>query len=43
MLKSRPKFKEIMNKFLDFIGNSTLIAHNAQFDIHFLNSELKRG
>ena len=43
MLKNRPKFPEIMNKFLDFIGDSTLIAHNAQFDIHFLNSELKRG
>lgn len=43
MLKNKPKFTEIMNKFLDFIGNSTLIAHNAQFDIHFINSELKRG
>lgn len=42
MLKTKPKFKEVANKFLDFIENSTLIAHNAQFDIHFLNSELKR-
>ena len=43
MLKTKPKFSEIVNRFLDFIGNSTLVAHNAQFDIHFINSELKRS
>jgi len=43
MLKKKPKFSDIVNKFLDFIGNSTLVAHNAQFDIHFINSELKRN
>lgn len=38
----KPKFKEIADDFLKFIGDSTLIIHNAKFDIGFLNSELKR-
>lgn len=38
----KPKFKEIVDDFLKFIGDSTLVIHNAKFDIGFLNSELKR-
>ena len=41
-LNNRPTFEEISNSFLSFIRNSTLIIHNAQFDIHFINSELYR-
>jgi DNA polymerase-3 subunit epsilon len=41
-LKDQPLFKEIANEFLEFISDSPLIIHNAEFDIGFLNSELKR-
>jgi DNA polymerase III subunit epsilon len=40
-LLNKPIFKEIANEFLDFIKNDTLIIHNAEFDINFLNSELR--
>ncbi len=40
-LRGKPKFAEIGQKFLDFIGDSKLIIHNAAFDIKFLNAELK--
>ena len=42
-LLDKPKFIEIADSFLDFIGDSKLIAHNADFDINFLNSELVRA
>ena len=42
-LLDKPKFIEIADSFLDFIGDSNLIAHNADFDINFLNSELLRA
>ena len=41
MLKDQPVFKDIAKDFLRFIQNSILIAHNASFDINFINSELK--
>ena len=41
-LKDQPVFKDIASEFLDFISDSTLIIHNAEFDIGFLNAELKR-
>ncbi len=40
-LSDKPKFAEIGQAFLDFIGTSKLIIHNAAFDIKFLNAELK--
>jgi DNA polymerase III subunit epsilon len=42
-LKDKPKFAEIADSFLEFIGDDILIAHNAQFDINFLNKELERN
>jgi len=42
-LKGKPKFKEQAQAFLDFIGDSTLIAHNARFDEGFINAELERA
>ena len=42
-LLDKPKFIEIADSFLEFIGDSNLIAHNADFDINFLNSELVRA
>lgn len=39
-LKKHPTFEEVAKNFLEFIGTSRLIIHNASFDIKFLNSEL---
>jgi DNA polymerase-3 subunit epsilon len=39
-LRGQPKFEEIVEKFFEFVGDSTLIAHNAGFDRGFLNMEL---
>ena len=39
-LTDKPKFSEICDKFLEFIGNSTLVIHNADFDVSFINNEL---
>jgi DNA polymerase-3 subunit epsilon len=41
-LRDKPKFAQVGQKFLDFIQDSTLIIHNAAFDMKFLNAELKR-
>ncbi len=42
-LKGKPLFKDRAQDFLDFIGDSTLIAHNARFDEGFINAELERA
>ena len=39
-LKNKPIFKEIVDDFLNFIKDKSLIIHNASFDIPFLNYEL---
>lgn len=39
-LKDKPTFKEIVDDFLAYIGDAHLVAHNAFFDIKFLNAEL---
>ena len=44
MVKNCPPMRDILPKFVDFIGSdSILVAHNAQFDLNFLNSELERN
>ena len=40
-LRDKPKFAQIGQAFLDFIGDAKLVIHNASFDIKFLNAELK--
>ncbi|MFV0321386.1 MAG: DNA polymerase III subunit epsilon [Alphaproteobacteria bacterium] len=40
-VKDSPRFSEICGNFLDFIGNDFLVAHNARFDMNFLNFQLK--
>ena len=39
-LIDKPKFSDIADEFLEFINDSTLIIHNAPFDLGFLNNEL---
>lgn len=41
-LANKPLFSEEAGNFLDFIGDSPLVAHNAQFDFGFINAELDR-
>jgi DNA polymerase-3 subunit epsilon len=41
-LSDKPVFAEVVEKFLTFIGGSPLVIHNAEFDMKFLNSELKK-
>ena len=40
ILKDKPFFSDIVDNFLEFIGDSQLVAHNAGFDIAFVNHEL---
>lgn len=42
MVKSAPLFADIAPAWLDFLGDSVLVAHNAQFDVRFLNHEIAR-
>lgn len=39
-LKDKPLFHEVGQAFLDFVGDATLVIHNAAFDMKFLNAEL---
>ncbi len=40
MVARAPLFAEIVADLLDFIGASVLVAHNAAFDVRFLNHEV---
>ncbi|MBU6207782.1 MAG: DNA polymerase III subunit epsilon, partial [Alphaproteobacteria bacterium] len=40
-LADKPLFEDAVEDLLDFIGDAPLIAHNAMFDLGFLNHELK--
>lgn len=42
-LRAHPKFTAVADDFLAFIGDDTLVIHNAQFDVGFLNAELERS
>lgn len=41
-LADKPLFGEVADGFLDFVGDSPLIAHNADFDRGFINAALDR-
>jgi DNA polymerase-3 subunit epsilon len=42
-LLDKPRFGEIADEFLDFVGGAELLIHNAPFDVAFLNAELERA
>lgn len=42
MVVDAPKFARVGREFLKFAGNSTLVAHNARFDLAFLQESLRR-
>jgi DNA polymerase-3 subunit epsilon len=41
-LADKPLFRDIAAEFLDFVGGSELIIHNAPFDVSFIDYELAR-
>src|SRR2546421_12761907 len=42
-LKDKPRFEDVAEELAAFIGEAPLVAHNAMFDLGFLNAELKRA
>jgi DNA polymerase III subunit epsilon len=38
----KPKFLDIADEFIAFIGKDPIVAHNAEFDLCFINAELRR-
>lgn len=44
-LHGKPRFHhpEVVDRFLDYVGDARLVAHNAAFDRGFLNMELERA
>ena len=41
-LKDKPRFAEVADELLAFLADGNLIAHNASFDVGFVNAELAR-
>lgn len=42
-LQDKPLFETVAAELLQFIGASRLVIHNAEFDMRFINFELKRA
>lgn len=42
MLRFAPRFEDVLDAFLAFLGESILVAHNSPFDLAFLNHEIGR-
>jgi DNA polymerase-3 subunit epsilon len=42
-LKNQPLFAQRVGELINFLGDAQLVAHNAMFDLAFLNAELERA
>jgi len=42
-LRAKPKFAAVAKEFLDFVTGAEVLIHNADFDVEFLDLELKRA
>ena len=42
-LKDKPLFADKVDELIAFLGDAQLVAHNAMFDLGFLNAELERA
>ncbi len=40
-LADKPRFSDVVEQIQKFIGDAQIVAHNAEFDLGFLNAELK--
>ncbi len=43
MLKDADEEKEVVKRFMNWVGNAPLVAHNAKFDISFLDMAIRRN
>ncbi|MGM9873963.1 MAG: PolC-type DNA polymerase III [Bacilli bacterium] len=43
MVKDKPTIKEALAKIVEYVEDAILVTHNAEFDINFINEELKRN
>jgi DNA polymerase III epsilon subunit len=43
MVQDSPTIEKVLPDFLDFVAGTTLIAHNASFDLAFINHEIERN
>lgn len=41
-LKGKPNFAQVASDLVSFLSESTIVIHNAEFDMKFINSELRR-
>lgn len=41
-VKDKPTFAQVYSEFMDFIKDATLVIHNAEFDMKFINWELRQ-
>jgi DNA polymerase-3 subunit epsilon len=41
-LATQPKFAEVASELIEFVNGAELVIHNADFDIEFINHELRR-
>ncbi|MEP6882549.1 MAG: DNA polymerase III subunit epsilon [Dokdonella sp.] len=39
-LVDKPRFRDVLTEFLEFVSGAEVIAHNASFDVGFLDAEL---
>ena len=39
---NEPKIDEVIGKFVDFVGDAVLVAHNAPFDMGFIKRDIKK-
>jgi DNA polymerase III epsilon subunit family exonuclease len=42
MVKQAPVFADVAPRWLDFVSDSVLVAHNSNFDANFINHEISR-
>ncbi|MGG7645342.1 DNA polymerase III subunit epsilon [Rhodovulum sp. YNF3179] len=40
-LRDQPVFTDVVDAFIDFVGDAKLVIHNASFDMRFINAELE--
>lgn len=42
LVAGMPSIEEVLPKFMEFLGDATLVAHNAPFDMGFLKRDIKK-
>lgn len=42
MVDNQPTIEEVLPKFMEFVGNATMVAHNAAFDMGFIRRDVKK-